>query len=627
MKHLLLTILVSLSFSNKAQTLAGYNLVDCVDSVVGVCSQVDYIKGYPNDSTWVNFNSNNYLSVYFNQAWVADLGDELLFETSFHKDFWEVQLILSNGILTPPISIDTNDWTSLPNIFWTFKYANNCNLGGISNAGRQYIALDFSQDFGLSTTDHVIGAKIKMLSTPGFPDFAGAYITEFAYPAPDCDGPQLVDSTYCTTGSVPIDAGINDNSASFIWNTGSTDSILNISQPGLYSVLINTTYCIIEDSAYINIIPSYNLDLGNDTILCEGQNFVLNPQISNVDYLWSDSSNASSLSIDSSGNYWLTISDSICSSSDTINVNLLPYPEVSLGNDTTFCNQLIAYLYSNVYSPNTNYTWNDGTVTDTLGIDNPGTYWLTANNGSCSSVDSISVNFADYPTLNLGGDTSICFDEILTFDFTNQAQTFLWSDGSTATQNNFNSPQEIWIVAANETCVIEDSIELWITDPINYTLPEFVEVCDDEALEFSVDLNNVNILWSNGSATPNPNITESGSYTVLLSNQCENVNLTTEVEFVNCQCPLYVPNSFTPNNDDFNTTFKPVIDCPISDYQLNIYNRWGQLVFNSNSILYNWDGNFGGKPCKEGTYIYTIQFTDPFNNRFIQEKGHITLLR
>jgi len=629
MKNLLLVFFTSLSLFSKAQTLAGYNLVDCVDSVVGVCSQVDYIKGYPNDSTWVNFNANTYLSVYFNQAWVADLGDELLFETSFHKDFWEVQLILTNGNITPPITIDTSDWTSLPNTFWHFKYANNCSMGGLTNAGRQYIALDFLQDFGLTTTDHVIGAKIKLLSTPGYPDFAGAYITQYAFPAPDCEGPHLIDSSYCSNGPLILDAGINDSTASFLWNTGDTDSILNISQSGFYSVLINTTYCIIEDSAFINITPSYNLDLGNDTLLCEGQSLTLNLQLNTTptNYLWSDGSTASNLNITNDGSFWLTVSDSVCTSSDTINVSFAPYPEVNLGNDTSFCNQLIAYLYNTVYNQNTSYTWNDGSQTDTLGIDNPGTYWLTASNGSCTSVDTISVNFADYPTLDLGEDTSICPGEVLTYDFTNQAQTLLWSDGSTSPQNSFNNTQNIWVIAANESCAIEDSIALWITEPIHFTLPEYLEVCDDETVVLVVNSQNVNILWSNGSTDSILNVSQGGNYTLTLSNLCENLNFNTEIEFVNCNCPMFIPNTFTPNSDEHNTSFKPVIDCPISDYQFNIYNRWGQLIFSSTSTQSTWNGTYKGKECKEGVYIYVIHYTDAFNNKFVEKKGHINLIR
>lgn len=96
-------------------------------------------------------------------------------------------------------------------------------------------------------------------------------------------------------------------------------------------------------------------------------------------------------------------------------------------------------------------------------------------------------------------------------------------------------------------------------------------------------------------------------------------------------CPWYIPNAFSPNNDGINDVFRPFTgtECQISDYTIRIFNRWGSLVFESNNIETAWDGTFRNQPAPQGVYLYAIQYTAETNGRsrvFVQS-GEITLLR
>ena len=94
-----------------------------------------------------------------------------------------------------------------------------------------------------------------------------------------------------------------------------------------------------------------------------------------------------------------------------------------------------------------------------------------------------------------------------------------------------------------------------------------------------------------------------------------------------------VPNSFTPNGDEFNNVFKPVFGSGFSpeDYSLLVYNRWGETVFQSLDLFNGWDGTYNGGLAQQGTYTWTmiLKASDQaFNSNSKKTyQGHVTLLR
>jgi gliding motility-associated-like protein len=93
--------------------------------------------------------------------------------------------------------------------------------------------------------------------------------------------------------------------------------------------------------------------------------------------------------------------------------------------------------------------------------------------------------------------------------------------------------------------------------------------------------------------------------------------------------PPGVPNAFTPNGDGLNDFFSPLFPCQVDDYELQIYNRWGEKVFQSAQLADAWDGNFKGKPVPAEVYFWLLRYTENFNgqptSRMMQ--GDVTLLR
>jgi gliding motility-associated-like protein len=89
---------------------------------------------------------------------------------------------------------------------------------------------------------------------------------------------------------------------------------------------------------------------------------------------------------------------------------------------------------------------------------------------------------------------------------------------------------------------------------------------------------------------------------------------------------IYVPNAFTPDDDAYNQTFEPVIASMIDQYHLTIYNRWGEIIFESYNKNVGWDGTYNGDKVQDGTYTWQIEVSTNGTNK-IMKYGHVSIIR
>lgn len=145
--------------------------------------------------------------------------------------------------------------------------------------------------------------------------------------------------------------------------------------------------------------------------------------------------------------------------------------------------------------------------------------------------------------------------------------------------------------------------------------------------------NGYTFLWNDGSTMPDKQVTQAGTYWVKATGDCLGAQQvdTFVVAFEppeKCNCTLFVPTAFSPNKDNLNDIFQPVLPltCMKGSYRLAIYNRWGESVFQSYDILKGWDGTIKGNAAELGVYHYAIRYRD--NQEQEQHfKGTLTLLR
>jgi gliding motility-associated-like protein len=140
--------------------------------------------------------------------------------------------------------------------------------------------------------------------------------------------------------------------------------------------------------------------------------------------------------------------------------------------------------------------------------------------------------------------------------------------------------------------------------------------------------NDVDYVWNTGDSSCCIIATTSGKYILKAENHCGFVTDSTTIDFVKCNYCLFVPNAFSPNDDGNNDRFALTPTCLLDKYKIQIFNRWGQMVFVSYNLNQSWDGTFHGKEVDAGTYFYVIDATATDKSKgAIHLKGDLTLIR
>jgi gliding motility-associated-like protein len=129
-------------------------------------------------------------------------------------------------------------------------------------------------------------------------------------------------------------------------------------------------------------------------------------------------------------------------------------------------------------------------------------------------------------------------------------------------------------------------------------------------------------------------------YTYPYSEESYQVSLTVSNEFactaidriiiqIKGDVVYYIPNSFTPDGDEYNNVFTPIFTSGFdpANFEMNIYNRWGEVVFQTFDARKGWDGYIDFKRCPIGTYTYKILYKLPNTDEYRVVNGHVNLVR
>ncbi len=201
------------------------------------------------------------------------------------------------------------------------------------------------------------------------------------------------DTTLCNEEELWLD--VSNPDVLYLWQDGSTDPTFLVTEPGIYWVEISSdANCILNiDTIQVNYYPIINVDLGSDTTLCAGDELILNASSPNASYIWQDGSTNAQYPVSQSGVFWVEITDSgNCSQVDSITVTILPsLPTIGLGEDTTiqFCDgETITFELPDV---NSSYLWFNGSIGNSITINEEGTYWVQLYDSCWSTVDTITI--------------------------------------------------------------------------------------------------------------------------------------------------------------------------------------------------------------------------------------------
>jgi gliding motility-associated-like protein len=205
--------------------------------------------------------------------------------------------------------------------------------------------------------------------------------------------------------------------------------------------------------------------------------------------------------------------------------------------------------------------------------------------------------------------------------------SIIWNDGTNGYTNTITGPNTYIAVANVIGCLHTDSFHV-ATKPLPVVSlgPDQI-ICQNISYTAKVSYPGANYLWSNNSTDSFLVIKTSGNYSVeAFLNGCTYSDDLT-MTFVKCDCDTKIPSAFSPNGDGINETFKPDMQCVPGNYKMNIFNRSGQLIYETKNYQDAWDGRYNGKPLPIGTYYYIINYLNVGLQKPEQFSGSITILR
>lgn len=244
----------------------------------------------------------------------------------------------------------------------------------------------------------------------------------------------------------------------------------------------------------------------------------------------------------------------------------------------------------------------------------------------CRNIDSIEVTVLDFKPPFLGNDRNICKNDSIILNpgiYTN----YLWQDGSVNTYFNAKRIGKYWVNVSNSLgCTASDTLNILSYNdfPQNF-LPDDTIICRGKKVDLLIN-GYKNYKWSTGTLSNREILKNIGKYYLEVEdfNGCKGKD---SFAVFNKGCVMFqIPNAFTPNGDGLNDNFKPLITQDVNNYIFRIFNRFGQIVFETSKLFYGWNGKINGRLQSSGTYIYQVKFNDTDNNPQIFE-GSFLLIR
>ncbi len=254
------------------------------------------------------------------------------------------------------------------------------------------------------------------------------------------------DITVCDGTVVTLDA--QNTGSSFEWSTTETTRTIVVTTENNYWVAVTNQYsCTTYDTINVSFNPLPVLNFPDDTIVCGSM--VLDANNPGSTYLWNNASSGQTLTVTSSGQYWVEVTaGNNCSLSDTVNITVNPAPLVNLGNDTAICNGEILVLDAG--NAGSSYLWHTGITTQTLQVSSTGDYWVSVTNSyNCSVIDTVNITVNPSPVVNFGENQFLCANQSALLDAGSDGINYFW--GSTT-----------GFTATGQSVLVSDSGKYWV---------------------------------------------------------------------------------------------------------------------------------------------------------------------
>ncbi|MDG1331808.1 MAG: gliding motility-associated C-terminal domain-containing protein [Crocinitomicaceae bacterium] len=244
----------------------------------------------------------------------------------------------------------------------------------------------------------------------------------------------------------------------------------------------------------------------------------------------------------------------------------------------------------------------------------------------CTKTDTVVLTSAPLPIFDLGGTAVLCNGASMVLD-PGIVGAVVWQDGSTNPTFTATSAGTYHATVTDGLCEFSDTIIASTATLPAINLDNDYLICEGATTVIAPEsVSPGQYLWNTGSTQPALQVTDFGEYILTYSNGCGTASDTIVIGDLGCGCSIYLPNTFTPDSDEFNQLFKCEYSCVFYDFEILIYNRWGEIVFESKDPDIGWDATYNGAIVQSGTYTYAVRYT---SDKGVEKDftGHVNILR
>jgi gliding motility-associated-like protein len=455
----------------------------------------------------------------------------------------------------------------------------------------------------------------------------------------------------CPGGSASIFANASGGVPpyTYVWtpNIGTTAGPISVSPASTTSYMVvvsDAEGSTVEATTLVTVLEEVlTIDLGADQELCDGTVTLDATTTGAQGYVWNTGATTATITVGNPDTYSVTVTGLCTSVNDAVDVTpCIPELTVSLGADQTICLGAATTLqaevnggvppYSYAWTPNLGNTAGPFTVSPTTSS----LYSLTLNDAEGSTVvASVSINVVtEIPFFDLGEERLLCRDFSLVLNANiPEGLDYLWSTGSTNPLLPVSAEGTYTVEVTTLCATLTDSVRVVNGEPAIPDYPRSARICDGDTVRIGPDVAaDLFLLWDDGEVNSPRLADQGGLYTAEVNSLCGIREIRVAVEAFNCDCDIYVPNAFTPNEDGLNDLFGPEVNCSFDTYEFAVFNRWGEEVFRSSSPEERWNGSNSGNGYFGENDVYAwrlvLQPSADFVARApVQLGGTVTVLR